>query len=298
MADYILRAITRSGAFRLVAAESTETVRVAADRQSMSKPVVEAFGKLVTGAAMIRSTLHTYERFQITIKHTGTAGDLFVDVWPDGMVRGFVHAPTAVPHGADQPVVGAFGVVEVSRSRMQQDRRIYQSVTEVTSGNIVDELERYMAESEQLPTSLRVEVVLDDLGHVQWAGGILVQVLPEADHGDLKELVSRMESCPSLYSVVSSGAESQKKGLFELILRDDIPYEIFAEENLEYRCNCDQERVLSSFATLQRDELFEMAEDGRSLDVTCGYCNRQFVVPPDAIRSILEPMVAPSISSP
>lgn len=286
MADYILRAITRSGAFRLVVTQATESVREAVRRQSMSHSVAESFGKLMVGAAMIRSTLHTYERFQMTIRSNGTAGDLFVDAWPDGMIRGHVHTPAAEPDQSGRSVVGTVGVVEVSRSRMHRDRQIYQSITEVISGNIIDELEMYMAESEQLPTSLRAQIVFDDSGQVSWAGGILVQVLPEADHADLRELVDRMEKCTTLCTPETT---TQRDGLFRLILRDDIPFEVVAEETLEFRCNCDELRVLSSFATLQREELMQLAEEGTSLDVTCGYCNRHYAVSPEAIRALLEP---------
>ncbi|NUN13278.1 MAG: Hsp33 family molecular chaperone HslO [Myxococcales bacterium] len=286
MADFILRAITRSGAFRLVVAQATESVREAVLRQKMVQPVADAFGKLMVGAAMIRSTLHTYERFQISIKHNGAAGDLFVDTWPDGMVRGYVQDPTADPNVSGRPVVGAIGVVEVSRSRMQRDHHIYQSITEVVSGNIVDELEMYMAESEQLPTSLRAQIVFDESGFVLWAGGVLVQVLPEADHADLKELVKRMDECTTLYTPETT---TVRDGLFRLILHNDIPFDVVAEETLVFRCNCDELRVLSSFATLQRDELLELVNEGNSLDVTCGYCNRHYVVSPDVIRALLEP---------
>src|SRR5688500_245017 len=55
--DTVLRAITDDGAFRVITARTTDTVRGAVDVQGATGSTARAFGELLTGAILYRETM-------------------------------------------------------------------------------------------------------------------------------------------------------------------------------------------------------------------------------------------------
>jgi molecular chaperone Hsp33 len=238
----------------------------------------------MTGALLIRSTIHPGERFQVQMKHNGTAGDLIVDCWPDSMVRGYPANPEAEPDESGN-VVGPIGVVEVSRSRRAGGKGIHQSVTMMITGTIQDELQLHLLESEQIASTIRLETVFDADGVVSFAGGVLVQLLPGADSEVLAAIIEKLESLGSIEEQVVSGGHS---ALLQAVAPEDHPCTLVGSESPYFGCNCSEERVLGSLTTLARDNIQEIIREGRVLEMTCGYCRKVHQVAPERLRALLE----------
>ena len=60
----------------------------------------------------------------------------------------------------------------------------------------------------------------------------------------------------------------------------DIPFEVFDEIDVDYRCNCSRERTTKALITLGKKDLLklldeQMAETGKeTLEVSCRFCDR------------------------
>src|SRR5690349_4952069 len=88
--DRVLRAITDDGAFRVIAAMTTETVRGAAAIQEVGRTAARLFGDLLTGTILVRETMAPSLRVQGIAKGAGGRGTLLADSHPDGSARGLV----------------------------------------------------------------------------------------------------------------------------------------------------------------------------------------------------------------
>ena len=286
MEEQLLRAIANSGAVRVLSAVTTELVTEAASKLGLNGDVTNAFGRLMTGTALIRSTIHPDERLQVTMRHNGPAGDLMADVWANGMIRGRAQVVDASseekwPLG----VVGDLGVVEVARSRKQNAGQIHQSVTMMITGTIQDELQLFLLESEQIASNLQLEVCLDKDGKIVWAGGVLFQLLPEASNDDLRRIVEKIDGFESLYSLWS---EDDPTSLLTGVMPEGMEYTVVGEESLYFGCSCNEERVMHSLSTLPKEEIQGLITAGEPVELSCGFCNKNYLIQPENLKPLLE----------
>src|SRR5689334_18533913 len=82
--DTVLRAITDDGAFRVITAVTTHTVRGAAEAQGVVGQTARYFGDLLTGAVLYRETMAPDYRVQGIVKGAGGKGSLVADSHPSG----------------------------------------------------------------------------------------------------------------------------------------------------------------------------------------------------------------------
>ena len=115
MGDKLVRAMTDAGAFRVLAVDATTAANVAREAHGLAADAADALSRLMSGSLLIRSTIHPNDRLQVTMGHNGRLGDLAVDAWPDGRIRGRVLS--AANKNPKHPPVGDVGVVEVARTR-------------------------------------------------------------------------------------------------------------------------------------------------------------------------------------
>src|SRR4029079_11297140 len=89
------------------------------------------------------------------------------------------------------PTRGRRGVVNGLRDMGLRDR--YQGQIALTTGEIDEDLENYLRISEQVPSALGCEVILDG-DRVRVAGGILVQSLPGSDPESVRDVQRALRS--------------------------------------------------------------------------------------------------------
>ena len=64
----------------------------------------------------------------------------------------------------------------------------YHSMTPLVTGEIGEDLAFYLTESQQTPSAVGLNVLLDNEGQGQSAGGFLLQVLPNAKEEEIARL--------------------------------------------------------------------------------------------------------------
>src|SRR5262249_10812739 len=89
--DSVVRAITNDGAFRVITARTTETVRGAISAHGAKGLSARYFGELVTGAILVRETMAPNLRVQAILKSATGKGNLVGASHPDGTSRGLVN---------------------------------------------------------------------------------------------------------------------------------------------------------------------------------------------------------------
>lgn len=278
--DTVLRAITDDGAFRVITARTTRTVRGAVESQEVTGDTARHFGDLVTGSILFRETMAPNLRVQGILKGSSGTGSLIADSHPSGQTRGLVQ----LKGGATEIEIGSGSVLQLMRTL--PNGRINQGVVEVPKdGGISHAFMSYMQTSEQVVSMLAVGTIFQGSDVVS-AGGYLVQLLPEAARGPLMVMTERLRDFESIDPQLKDGAFDPSWLLDELLY--GMPFTRLEESPVRYDCWCDELRVVSALASLSRDDLEHLLSSNEVLEIACEYCKRDFRIAPARLRGLLE----------
>jgi molecular chaperone Hsp33 len=232
---------------------------------------------------------------QMTLQAQTEAGivDLLVCDYKGGELRGYVrHDVERLAEGPVDPSLYALfgkGYLAITFDQAVSGER-YQGVVPLEGGSLADAAQSYFAQSEQIPSLVRIAVGRDELGCK--AGGLLLQHLPEGEEG--RDRIHTRLDHPEWEHVAILGSTL---GPDELLDRDlpleTIVWRLFNEEDevrllggasLAKGCRCDSAHIRSVLAQFPEDERLAMADDSGNIGVDCAFCSRVF---PIAAREIV-----------
>ena len=278
--DSVLRAMTDDGAFRVITVRTTETVRGAVEAQRGSGRTAQYFGDLLTGAILFRETMAPQLRVQGIVKASRGRGSLVADSHPSGMTRGLIQ----LPRGATELDFGAGTVMQIMRTL--PNGKIIQGVVEMpSSGGVSQALMAYMQVSEQVVSMIAVGTLMDRSG-VFAAGGYLVQLLPEVGRGPLMIMTERLRDYERIEAQLRDSAFSPEWLLDQLLY--GMPFTRLEESEVEFECWCDELRLMSALATLDRADIDHLVAGGEALEISCDYCGKEYSIVPAQLRGLLE----------
>ena len=55
-------------------------------------------------------------------------------------------------------------------------------------------------------------------------------------------------------------------------------------QEVEFKCNCSRERMLSGLAALGKNDLEEITKDGKPIETVCRFCNSKYVFDPEELK--------------
>lgn len=281
--DTVLRAITDDGAFRVIAADTTATVREAITTQKAEGPeLVRTFADLLTGAVLVRESMAPDNRLQAILQGDDPRARMVADTHPDGSTRGLIQLPA----NARTMPLGERGVLQVARTL--HNGSLHQGVVQVPrqQTTISSAFMAYMQESEQIVTVIALGCHLA-AGEVVAAGGYMVQLLPEVAEGPLMVMTERLKNFEDIVPLLARGAAAPEALLAETLY--GMPYTKVGERTVHFGCRCSPERLAGSLASLPRSDIESLMEGGKTLEIECDYCRKHYEFTMDQLRGLLEP---------
>lgn len=289
--DRLLRGVSEDEQVRLVTAVTTETVREACARHELMGAEAVILGRLLTAASLLATlTKNDDERVRIEVRGNGPLGRALVDARGDGGVRGCLvtrlPAP-AMPNLVDGvtsigDLVGRGGMIAVTRDMGLEQP--YQGIVQLQTGEIDEDLQRYLDNSEQLPSALRCVVRVDADGLVVRAAGVLCQTFPGSDGARLAA-VNEQLSGATLHDVLHADRSPEELMGFAMMGES---YRPMRATDVRFRCDCGRERALAVVTTLGAADIDALADEKGGTDVTCTYCGSEYSLSAADLRDLAQ----------
>lgn len=275
----LIRGLSENGGVVFCGVDSTELVRRAEQLHTTSATCSAALGRLLTGASLMGSMLKDDgDKVTLRVQGGGPAGVLIACTDGTGNVKGCIDNPLVeLPPKADGHLdvggaVGRSGVLTVIRdNRLQKEPTVGQ--VPLVSGEIAEDLTRYYATSEQIPTVCALGVLVDKDLSILCAGGYLLQLLPGATDAEIDTLEKNIAAMPSVTEMLRAG--KTPKDMMELAMAGFAP-QVLAERTVGYQCDCSEERTKGMLLSLGRRELVKMRDEDPHCEVVCHFCHNRY----------------------
>lgn len=275
----LIRGLSENGGVVFCGVDSTELVRRAEQLHTTSATCSAALGRLLTGASLMGSMLKDDgDKVTLRVQGGGPAGVLIACTDGTGNVKGCIDNPLVeLPPKADGHLdvggaVGRSGVLTVIRdNRLQKEPTVGQ--VPLVSGEIAEDLTRYYATSEQIPTVCALGVLVDKDLSILCAGGYLLQLLPGATDAEIDTLEKNIAAMPSVTEMLRAG--KTPKDMMELAMAGFAP-QVLDERTVGYQCDCSEERTKGMLLSLGRAELVRMRDEDPRCEVVCHFCHSRY----------------------
>ena len=293
MNDYIIRGMAAGNEIRFVAAYSRETVEKAREIHNTSPVCSAALGRLLTGGALMGAMCKN-DTDVLTLKVNGDGPAKAITVTVDAKlnVKGIIYNNQIdLPLKADGhlDVGGAVGRGTLTVIRDEGIGDPYVGQTALVSGEIGEDLTYYFADSEQIPTSVGLGVLVDRDLSVKHAGGFIIQLLPFASEETITKLENSLAAISSVTNYFNDGLTPEE--MMESIIGKDVfgdSIHIEDSRKTQYSCNCSRERVTKALISIGKKELKSMIDDGEPVNLHCDFCNTDYEFSIDEIKYIYE----------
>jgi molecular chaperone Hsp33 len=164
----------------------------------------------------------------------------------------------------------------------------YQGVTAIEGETLALCAEQYFAQSEQVPTRVRLAVgEVQDAGGRRWrSGGVMIQNIAEDDaRGPTHEAWERAEM---LFQTLGEDELVDPQVppetlLYRLFHEDGV--RLFTAKPLRAFCRCSESGVRGMLRAFPEEDRRDMVEADGRIHVTCEYCSRIYDVEPDTLEA-------------
>jgi molecular chaperone Hsp33 len=254
-------------------------------------PVIEKLlAEALTLTALLGSLLKEPQgQLTLQAQTEGGAIDLLVCDYLGGELRGYVRhdAEKLAALSAEPTLQELFGkgYLAITFDQPVSDER-YQGIVPLEGKNLADAAQSYFSQSEQIPSLVRLAA--EKRGEHWFAGGLLLQHLPEGEEGR-ERLHTRLDHPDWPHIAILGGSVKAEELTDPELPLDDLIWRLFHDEDevrtlpairLSRGCRCDPAYVRSVIARFPEDERKAMVGDDGLITVDCAFCSSSFAIKP------------------
>jgi molecular chaperone Hsp33 len=291
MTDYVIRAMAGQGEIRAFVATTTNMVEEARKLHETTKVATAAFGRTLTATSIMGLMMkNDGDKLTVIIKGGGPIGTILATSNSKGIVKGYVENPNVeVPDYENGKLnvaaaVGTNGVVRVTKDLGL--REPYNGAYPLVSGEIAQDLTHYFALSEQTPSVVALGVLTTGM-KVEHAGGLIVQLMPDATEETISKLEKNVAKLTSITNMMSDGKTPED--ILNIVLEGLNP-KILDKIEVGFECECSKERVQKVLIAIGKEELGLIIEEDKEAEIGCQFCNSKYKYDEKELLEILKDM--------
>jgi len=172
----------------------------------------------------------------------------------------------------------------------QKGGKTYQGIVELSPDGIAASAETYFAQSEQLPTVIRLAAaplyVAGDPAPRWRAGGIMLQMTPESAKAGAESRSDDWERLSLLLRTVEDielvdTALAPETLLWRLFHEDEV--RVQPPEPIGFRCDCDTGRITAVLKSYKPEDRAGLADPDGVIRARCEFCGKTHEIGPDTL---------------
>ena len=287
--DRRIRAIAADAAIQITVVQTTGMVERARNIHKTLPLAPAALGRTLTITSIMGSQLKVDDgSVTVQVRGDGPLGTIVCVADSQGYARGYLQNPAVdLPLRPDGKLnvgagVGRGQLVVVKDIGLKEP---VSGMVGLVNGEIAEDVTRYFAESEQIPSACALGVLVDTDQSVKQAGGYLVQLMPGARDSDIDRLEQNIQKAGAMTAMLDRGMTLEQ--IAEAIL-DGFTVHFLDEAEIGYRCNCSEAKVTRALISLGEGELLQMADEGKPAEITCQFCDRVYTFTPESLRALAQ----------
>ena len=262
----VLIGMDHSGSFRVYLAVTTDLVEEARTIHNTTPLATAGLGRVLTGAGMMGLLLkNKSDKLTLLFKGDGPAKQILATATGAGEVKGYIANPDVelpLTEAGKLDVGGSLGIGELTVIKDLGLKEPYVGTIALVSGEIAEDLTAYYFISEQQNTAISLGVKIDTDYSVLAAGGMMIQMLPDAQESAIDALEKMLASLPPITTLVEraedcGGENTPQETVLERMLQEifaDMPEEYrvrtLESRDLRWHCDCSEERLEKILMTI------------------------------------------------
>ena len=246
--------------------------RAVLERHDYPPSLRAVMGELMAAAVLLAATLKLKGSLILQIQGRGPVTLLVVECDGELNVRATAKWQGELDGIAFAQMVGDGRFVITLDPR--DGGQTYQGIVALDGDSVAEVLQNYMLRSDQLETRLWLAA------DAQGAAGLLLQKMP-GDGGYAVDEQDDDDMWPRVTALTDTLRHEELLGLpaVELIRRlygeEDV--RLFDTQQVAFRCSCSRDRVARMLKMLGRDEVQSVLAEQGVAEVTCEFCNHQYL---------------------
>ncbi len=285
--DEITRGTVLNEEVRVFCCRTTEMVEKARKAHDLWPNAAAALGRTMSVGCIMGCMLKDKkEKIEIQIDGNGPIGQIVVDCYCNGAVRGYVQNPHVYKEKTSGKldvgaVVGTNGLLRVVKDMGMKTP--FKSEVALQSGEIGDDFAYYYAVSEQTPSAVSVGVLVDTDLSVKSAGALIIQLMPNATEESIRiieDIVANIKPISQLLLEYDS-----PKDIVDALFED---YQELDSFPLQFKCECNKGRFARILRKLPASDLQEMIDDDHGCEVVCKFCGKKYWYPEETLQGFID----------
>ncbi len=298
-----LIAIDKSKSYRVYITISTDLVQEAVTIHNTTPVASAGLGRVLTAAGLMGIMMkNSTDKLTVNFKGDGPAEQILATSYADGRVKGYIANPYVdlpLTEEGKLDVGGSLGIGDLSVIKDIGLKEPYMGTIAFVTGEIADDLTAYFFISEQQNTSVALGVKVETDYSIGAAGGMIIQMLPDAEEGAIDALEAMLADMEPLTTIISrikdTHAAMTEEGLvrellYEIFkgLPEEYTPEVLESREIRWECDCSRERIEQALMTIGRKDLQEIIEEDGQAELQCHFCLKKYQFNKEELQEILD----------
>lgn len=283
--DRLIRATGAHVPFRLVLADITRSAEEIGKMHGANAQALKLLAETSIASLFLSSGLKFPGTVCVKISFSGDISFAEADSTPQGLLRAMIPQSEILATKEFEPALSPqhFQVITLD----ERGKRASESIIEAVSESVGRNLSVFMLQSAQTRSAVGIEARLnkENPDTLDYAVGFYLEPYADIADDELSILEKQIAKLPS-FSEFYDGKVYNLDALMQAI-SGEYPTTVVREIEPRPYCPCSKVRSLATLGSIPTEDLEELLEDGKDLELVCDFCRSKYIVTPDEIREIL-----------